>query len=187
MTLLDANETINLVAALSLLAGGVVMIVVTLRNQLKRNTNAADAHAKRAQAEADYWRTLDSAVDKLGEVATEITRKCEERNQRLDKLAKEAAEKVEKLEALMKRADAELAKSAQAAPSQPAATAAAPERGKIVDFQAATAALVKRNHRRVYEAFDSGQTIQEISRETGLQVGEIELILALRDRLEGTG
>ena len=169
--IIAASEIIQYAAAAAIGVCGFVIFWLSLRRHRAKYPSAQEM-ALKSQAELNYWRTFETAVDKLGEVAADLDAQLKARNESLTRLTEEAKAKIERLEKLI----------AQAEPKVAAQSGAREQQGNVVNFKAATAALVKRNHRRVYEAFDSGHSIQEISKETGMTLGELELILALRDK-----
>lgn len=179
MTLLETPDSSSTAIAAVFLIVGALLLIFTLHRSMGKSRRQLEEAKNRNMTEGEYWRAMDAAVDRLSVSVSDIDAKIDERVASLSRLTDEANNKTVRLTELIERMEAtERELAAKAGNAEHA-------QGKVVDFKSASAALVKRNHRRVYEAFDSGKNIQDISRETGLQLGEIELILALRDKIEG--
>ncbi len=179
MIFLAASEILNWVAALTFLIAGVVLLVSALRNSIRKSRLAVENELRKQQAQSEYWRTIDKAVEALSELIEDISSRSDKYAHQVQSLIEEATDKQTELSKLIQEMEEETREHKEAsAPSNKSE-----EPGRIVNFRTASEALVKRTHRKVYDAFDRGQTIQEISHDTGLQIGEIELILALRERM----
>lgn len=195
----DAPWYMNVVAA-AFLAAGVWLLVGQLRRSLFFNKAALEDDVKRWHAEGDYWRTMDEAVNRLSDVVEDIETKSAERTKTLTRLTEEATIVTQRLERLIESARSNTTGSTRTLrkPTERVVAADVPdtaddsaeavddtdadeEKGRIVHIDTARAALA-RNHRRVYELFDAGNAVIDISKDTGLQIGEIELILAMRGR-----
>lgn len=177
--LLDISDTLQTIASLVFLFAGILMLVKTIRHTMLKSRVEIEEELRRQSAQADYWRTMDAAVDRLAEAAAEINQGVEDRMERLGKLSSEATDLLARLQLLIEDAE----KEERAVRKSTDRIRSDRENGTIIEFKSASEALVRKTHRRIYALFDKGRTIQEISRETGLQIGEIELILALRDRM----
>ncbi|MCK6438692.1 MAG: hypothetical protein L6Q71_00645 [Planctomycetes bacterium] len=169
--ILEAGDSFSTIASVVFLTGGVAMLVFTLWHSLKKSEKREREMTNPVMREEQYWQRMQQAVDTLDRLANEIDGRAHERSETLTRLTQEAAATAERLQ--------------QAIEKTQSAAADAKGEGRIVDFKSATEALTSRAHRKVYDAFDKGMSIQEIGRETGLQLGEIELILALRDKTSG--
>jgi hypothetical protein len=169
----STTDIFMMAAASVFFIAGVALLAATLRGSLIKSRLTLEEDVRRKQAESQFWRTMENAVVKLGEAVAEIDEKIRERTETLDRLSREANELMAKIEARRKELEADAPRPAREAPAR--------GEGKVVDMKTASAALARRNA-RICEMFDGGDTIQDISRETGLSLGEIELILAIRDK-----
>jgi hypothetical protein len=185
------------VAAAVFLAGGVVLLVGTLRRTLLISKAQLEDEVRKWQSESDFWRTMDAAVEQLHSSVAAIDQGIKERSETLKRLSEEADASTKRLEKLIEEAKV----AATLAPKKPTRKVSqngaglVPEEGqdqddtgplekgsgRVVHMEQVRDQIAKR-HRRVYEMFDSGHTVLDISKETALDIGEIELILAIRQR-----
>jgi len=190
-------------AAAIFLTAGVLMLIGTLRRTLMVSKVQLEEDVRKWQAQADFWRTMDSAVAQLGESVDVISKQLAEREATLDRLTKEASASIAKLDKLIE--EAKVAASLPPAKStrrvkppteSQSSTGQTPTEnieqdldreddegtsGRVVHMEQVRDQIARR-HRRVYEMFDIGHTVLDISKDTGLNIGEIELILAIRQR-----
>lgn len=185
------------IAAAVFLAGGVALLVQTFRRTLMLSRVQLEDEVRKWQSESDYWRTMETAIEKLNETVAAIDAGIQERRITLKRLSDEAEASISKLERLAEEAKvaATLApklptRKLQTEPTDPSAEEnqdsdetgpVAKGSGRVVHMEQVRDQIAKR-HRRVYEMFDSGHTVLDISKETALDIGEIELILAIRHR-----
>ena len=113
---------------------------------------------------------IDDMIVKLDDIGREVYAKLDNKIRVLNRLIEEADEKIKKLEALRAQTPETKAKAAETA-AKPAEAASAP---------ANPSGAEKGKYATVYALADAGQSVVSISRQTGLQPGEIELLLELR-------
>ena len=111
-------------------------------------------------------RSMEKLLVELQEVSREINAQLDTKMRALTQLTDDAQRAIDRLETLT----AETGAAATASP----ATADAPAPARAVDPR----------HRRVYDLIDSGLSPVEAARETGQSVGEVELILSLRQSVD---
>ncbi|MCA8939727.1 MAG: hypothetical protein KDB07_07970, partial [Planctomycetes bacterium] len=63
---------INVLFAAVFMVGGVFMVIQTLRHSLLKSKMAVEEEVRRKQARAEYWRTMESAVNNLSTLIGEI-------------------------------------------------------------------------------------------------------------------
>ncbi|MDD4891859.1 MAG: hypothetical protein PHU85_18215 [Phycisphaerae bacterium] len=132
------------------------------RQRAMRQAGAGPTREDRARAArtADGIRDqLDALMVQLEELARATTAQIETRYTKLDVLLRQADERIAKLESLLAQANGQT-------PKPPATNGDA----------------VRPEHRQIYELADAGRPPVEIAQETGRDVGEVELILALRKK-----
>ena len=115
-------------------------------------------------------RTDDSTVKAAEEAAVQLFEVGREIQAQLDS-------KMKMLDALLDEADKKIAALRGAAGGQPI------EKPQRRTFDSAPPSP---KHAKVYALADDGLAAMEISRRTGIQVGEVNLILELRNKGEGT-
>ncbi len=148
-----------------LLAGIVILIVVMLRYNRKRLSQGPrplrdDEDTRTSTRSAQQVREqLDDVMVQLEELARQTNAQIDNRATRLEILLAEADEKIGTLRTLVERLEA-----SPAPRDEPPGPDDAPNP----------------EHVRVYELADGGKSPVEIARELERDVGEVELILALR-------
>ncbi len=151
--------------------GALVLMYVFFRPSLRRKKDPlarSPAQSSLSQQRSAERQMTDLLVQ-LSEMARQITAQLDTRAAKLEALIQEADER---LAALSDAATRE--KDPYAAPRPPGkATVEAPPVAREADPR----------HAQVYELSDQGLTPREISRQVNRPTGEIELILALRPRV----
>lgn len=190
LLLFNSDNFWTIAAALTFFGAGVIVLVGTLRRTLFLTKAKLENEVGQWQAESEYWRTIESAIVKLGETAKAVDQKADEREVLLGRLCEEAADVIGRLQELLDKAQAASRAApkpkAKKAPAAATADDSEPDRGRIVHLDRARAAQ-NRNHKLVSDLFAQGKDMSEISRETGLGIGEIELILHVMRTKSGAG
>jgi len=150
-----------------LLAGVVILIFFLMRANRRRWTGGGASGTASTRQSLPTRQAADAAIEQLeelmaqlAELARETSAQIETRSAKLELLLDEADAKIKQIEALA------VASTGAVVSPQPAPLEAPP--------------AVKPEHRQVHELADAGQTPVQIASQLGRDVGEIELILALR-------
>jgi hypothetical protein len=192
LLLFNADNVWTMAAALTFLGAGVIVLVGTLRRTLFLTRAKLESEVQQWQAESDYWRTMETAIEELAETIGEVDQKSDEREKLLSRLCEEATAVIARLQVLLDEAHAMADKPIKRRSSRATAAATAQQvdegrdQGRIVKFDRLRAAQ-NRNHKLVCDLFASGHDLSQISKETGLGIGEIELILNVARTKGGTG
>jgi TolA-binding protein len=123
------------------------------------------------QFSRDTLARMDTKIRMMHQMLAE----CERLTGRLEKAVEEAKELLQKLEE--SRTGGVVSGAAAPTVKMPS-----PEQTHLSPALPSAEKPINPLHARVLELFDSGQGLRQISAETGLQVGEIELILGLHGR-----
>jgi hypothetical protein len=172
----------NMVGPLALIVGLLIIVLLIPRALKKKPADSGATSSRPADAASIRTREqIDDMIVKLDDIGREVYAKLDTKIRILNRLIEEADEKIRKLEALgapAAPAPETKAKPAETKPDKPATgTASAP---------ANPSAPEKGKYATVYALADAGQNVISIARQTGLQPGEIELLLELR-RTKKTG
>jgi hypothetical protein len=158
-----------------LILAGLFVIVILLPRALKRKPTGSGSSAVRPAAPLQAREQMDSLVVKLDDLGRELYAKLDTKIRILDRLLQEAEEKIKKLQAMNAAAGvapepkARQAESKQEKPAGATKSAASNPPGQENSKYAG-----------VYVLADAGHDVISIARQTGLQPGEIELLLELR-------
>ncbi|MCG3179860.1 MAG: hypothetical protein BIFFINMI_02206 [Phycisphaerae bacterium] len=153
-----------------LVAGVAVLVFFLLRANRQKLANrraigapADDAADTRSGARAaqQIRDQLDELMVQLEELARESNATIETRSVKLEVLIEQADERIARMEQLLKDAQARPSAGPQADPGP---------------------APVNPEHEKVYNLADAGRTPVQIASQVGRDVGEVELILALREK-----
>lgn len=156
----------NEIVAYGFVALGVLSIGVTLvRNILRTRSDAVKAD-KRMREERYKYHSLEALMNDISVVVVEASQRAENKMIALDRVLKHATEREEKLDGL----------NHQAASLAPRVAAIKVPELRIV--QGEKTALKG----QVFSLSDNGCTPVSIAQEVGLDHGEVELMLALRQR-----
>jgi hypothetical protein len=145
-----------------MLAGGALLICfVMMRLSRQRRSQAGQGQPMsprdRIKQESGVHERVDDMMVQLAELARSTTAQIETRYTKLEVLLEDADKTIARLESLL-----------SAAGSAPAASnSARPE-------------TIRPEHARIHALADSGKSAVQIAQEVGRDVGEVELILALR-------
>ncbi len=192
LLLFNADNFWTMAAALTFLGAGVIVMIGTLRRTLFLTRAKLEDEVNRWQAESDYWRTMESAIESLAKTIETVDGQAGEREKLLNRLCEEATSVIARLQKLLDEAQEA---SVQARAAKPKSGRLAhhvsdpdedSERGRIVRFDRLRATQ-NRNHKLVCDLFTQGRDLSQISKETGLGIGEIELILNVARTKGGTG
>ena len=136
-------------------AAGCLVLAMTWRRRPHRQRRPADREQVRERFEqrANVRDDMNSLLVELEEFARAMNAQIETKSAKLEVLIRQADQRAERLEALLK------------ADSHPTADAKPPEDPR---------------HRQIYELADAGRSAQQIAQTLKRNIGEIELILALR-------
>jgi hypothetical protein len=145
----------TLLMATGILILGGVMYRMTRQRQAARGQLVSGSGTRAARSAETLRDQLDALMVQLEELARSTSAQIETRYTKLEVLLEEADRKIAQLESLL----VNVSRSGQPEPA--------------ID-------PVKPEHRRIRELADAGRTPVQIAQETGRDVGEVELILALR-------
>lgn len=159
MSILAAAEwQYPILLGIGILVVGFAMLRMSRQRQLSRNSTSGGGRSAIRSAE-NLRDQLDALMVQLEELARSTSAQIETRYAKLEVLLDDADRKISRLESLLAGEP-----GGQASGGAPPPDAARPE------------------HRRIHELADAGRTPVQIAQETGRDVGEIELILALRKK-----
>lgn len=148
-------------------AGGLTLLYIAMRPFKKRNKDPlARATSAGLAGQREVERQMTDLLVELEQMARQMTAQLDTRAGKLELLIKEADEKIALLQGPGRASLAEpmAILPTDTAPGMPAVSAADPR------------------HVEVYDLADSGQSARQIAQQLGRPYGEIELILALRQR-----
>ena len=167
---LGANSINEQTMWMIIAVGGMALLYVLVRPKSKRRDPLAAVPKFSLSRQRDVEQQMQNLLVELSEMSRQITAQLDTRAAKLELLLKEADEKLAALRA---------ANSGAATPLPPAERVEAP----VVDETVAplTPAIDVR-HMEVYRLADEGRAANEISRLVNRPTGEIELILALRQK-----
>ena len=149
------------------LAGGALVVCFVMMRLSRQRRGQAAAQGRPMSArdqirqEAGVSGRVDDMMVQLAELARTTTAQIETRYTKLEVLLEDADKKIARLESLL---------------------AAGGTTGAV---NSAAAETVRPEHARIHALADSGKSAVQIAGEVGRDVGEVELILALRRRNQG--
>lgn len=149
---------------LLILAFGVAVLLFTLRRMLSRKSAPRVGTFEDINREKQVKEQLDDLLIRIQEVSREQIAKLDTKMRILNQLVIDAEQKKRELEALLQGSTAARPTPEPAAKPNPAPP---PRPANPL-------------HQRVYELQDQGKNLAEIGSATGLEKGEIELVLGLR-------
>jgi len=154
------------------LAAITIIYVAFVRPMVKTKKDPLDKKPGQASLaqQRSVERQMQSLLVELSEMARQISGQLDTRAAKLEILIKEADEKI-----------AALKSAGGAAPPTPAAEFAIPAAAPHIK-PTEPSDLLDARHAMVYALADQGRTAHEIAHEIGRPSGEVELILALRQR-----
>ena len=161
-----ANGTDNPGMFLVIVVIAALVAVMILPRMLRRRRKASPVPEYRPNTGTSAVKAAEEVSVQLYEVGREMQAQLATKMKMLDALLEEADDRIAKLRALTGERPAE-------GPGERPRSAA-------VDR-----APISPRHARVYALADEGLAALEISRRTGIQVGEVNLILELRSKGEG--
>ncbi len=164
--LLDTDNSGIALLAVVVLALAIVIIVPRM---LRRKGKTSGRPFGRISTDSSAKNTMEDLIVQLHDVGRELKAQLDTKMKTLDVLIQEADKKIQSLRAVL---DSETAEAA--APPAAASTQSPPPAENLSLEQS-----------RVYQLSDAGESTVDIARQTGLQPGEIELILELRKKSEG--
>ena len=144
------------------LAVGLSALLFTFFRELRRARRAADDLQARLERERDTFHSLDSLMQDISAIVFEAAQRAEAKVIALDRALKRADQRVDRFAVLLHAAD-------QLAP--------------LLVVQGSRRAA----QRRVFSLADDGIARQAIASEVGIGIGEVELMLALRDKRRAHG
>ena len=162
--LLETNGTILLVVVVLALA-----IVIIVPRMLRRKRKTPERPFERISTDSSAKNTMEGLIVQLHDVGRELKAQLDTKMKTLDILIQEADKKIQSLRAVLGKETAEAAAPHAAAVTQPPPPAE----------------NLSKEQLQVYQLSDAGERIVNIARRTGLQPGEIKLILELRKKSEG--
>jgi hypothetical protein len=129
---------------------------------------------------------IQALLADLEETSRRLTAQLDNRYTRLEQLLAEADERIRRLESLTSpdraAASPQLSPAAADVPAQAAVTEAQRTLSRLRQERGAPPATEDPAYAPIYALADRGKSSREIAQELGRQPGEIELILALRQR-----
>jgi hypothetical protein len=155
-----------------LLVLGALLLVIFIPRALRRKKTAAGSRPERAPgpAPARAREQVEDMIVKLDDIGRELYAKLDNKIRILNHLIEDADDRIRKLQGL----------GPAAAPPPEQKKQAGPEPDKPAREKPAAPGPEKGKYTTVYELADAGQNVISIARQTGLQPGEIELLLELR-------
>lgn len=159
--------------------GGMVVLYLLLRPKGKRPDPLATAPKFSLARQREVEGQMQNLLVELSEMARQITAQLDTRAAKLELLIKEADEK---LEALRKAGAPPLTPLPPPPPELFVPNDAQPEAEAPAAPLPPAAPEMDRRHAEVYRLADEGQSAIEIARRVNRPTGEVELILALRQR-----
>ncbi|HVT79149.1 MAG TPA: hypothetical protein VHM90_00715 [Phycisphaerae bacterium] len=169
------------------LAGLLFAVIRWRQNTLRRRAAAsrqeeAPAVTGRPVNMREVNAEIEALLAEVEETARRLTAQIDNRYTRLEQLLGEADEKIRRLEELARGTPV----AAQPAASKVAVASAIPEAqrtlARLRQERGAPPAASDPAYQPIYSLADRGRNPREIAQELGRQPGEIELILALRQR-----
>lgn len=157
---------------------GLLVVLVVLPRMMRRKSADSSPALSRPSPDVRSQEQMEDLVVKLHDIGRELMGKLDTKIRILNRLIEEADEKISKLGALGVVEGFPETKSRPAPEMKTAADA-------FADMSAppqADSGNIKEKGRytAVYTLADAGRSIVEIARQTGMQPGEIELVLELR-------
>ena len=182
LLLLQSNKP-DQTAVYALMALGVlglvyISIVRPLRNKKKDPLDHTPARTSLAQQRA-VERDMGNLLVELQEMSRRMTAALDTRTAKLEMLIQDADERIEKLSALRGAAGGPPPAEHDALGALRAGGGLTPE---SASRPSVTASAPAPWHAQVYDLADQGHSPREIAQQVGRPSGEVELILALRDK-----
>jgi hypothetical protein len=154
---------------LLIIAVGLTIFYAVMRPMRKKRDPLSRAPAPASLAsQRAVERDMSNLLVELSEMARQITAQLDTRTLKLEMLIKEADDRIDALKAAGRE-------SSRGAISAPTANGESPA-------PAPPESPVDPRHLEVYHLIDQGRSPQEIAQKLSRPQGEVELILALRDR-----
>ena len=144
-------------------------IVIIVPRMLRRKNKTPERPFGRISTDSSAKNTMEDLIVQLHDVGRELKAQLDTKMKTLDILIQEADRKIQSLRTVLDK------ETAKAPPPHTAAVTQSPP----------PAESLSKEQLQVYQLSDSGESIVNIARRTGLQPGEIELILELRKKSEG--
>jgi hypothetical protein len=151
---------------------GLLLIVIFLPRFLRKKTAASDKSSARPSSAGVIGARgqIEDMIVKLDDIGRETYARLDTKIRILNRLIEEADEKIRALQAL----------NAAAPAPETKARPAEPKPAKPANGPAKPASAEKEKYTDVYALADAGQSVLSIARQTGMQPGEIALLLELR-------
>ena len=162
--LLAADGTILLVVVALALA-----IVIIVPRMLRRKKETSERPFGRTSTDSSAKNTMEDLIVQLHDAGRELKAQLDTKMKTLDILIQEADRKIQSLRVVLDK------ETTEAPPPHVADVTQSPP----------PAENLSKEQLQVYQLSDAGESIVNIARRTGLQPGEIELILELRKKSEG--
>jgi len=122
-------------------------------------------------------------IDELNDTMNSIMARAEEKERRLKQLVSQAENKIKSLEAHMEALkDAGMPAMMLEEPLSPASSSAN-ELSRRVTEDKGMHKILTGKYRQIFDLYDQGMTIDEISRSLSMEKGEIQLVFNLRRKL----
>lgn len=164
----DAADLISV----GLAAAGVALLAVNMVRHLRRvRDDAAKADARR-KYEQETFHSMEGLLTEIQGLVVESTRRAEDKMLALERLLKQAEDRTQRMQALAAELDAK------------PAVQTGPVALRVVPGEAGPRAA---QQRQVFLLADQGRRPPEIAQEVGITTGEVELILALREKRRALG
>lgn len=146
------------------------LIYAVFRSGFRKKSDPLEhASGGRLSQQRAIEREMSNVLVELSEMARQITAQLDSRSA--------------KLEVLIEEADRRIAKLNEAAADSPAGACA----GQAASVAGEPVAPVEARYQMIYDLADQALSVQQIARQLGRPRGEIELILALREKVGGAG
>jgi hypothetical protein len=175
---------------LLVLCATVIMIMLLRRHQFRGATrrDMARDHVARVRDQHRLHQSMDELLVQLEEVSRNVGAQVETRFAKLEKVISDADDRIARLEHMLGHSSTEASRPRANTPSTPARpparlprrddAGAAPERGP--DTSPPVKPIDPR-FQRVYDLVDAGASPIKAAQQLNMPLGEVELILNLRD------
>lgn len=163
-------------------AAGLVLLLGTFLRHLVRSRRKEEAFRKRVEEERDRFHSLETLMKDISGVVFEASQRAEDKLAALERTLRHAEQRVLKLASLLEEADAQIPDAQHDAEPPPASANLRVVPGRMEPDQGKAA-----KQRQVFTLADAGNSPAAIAQEVGLNIGEVQLMLSLRNARRALG